>query len=72
MCMKMEEALIEHELHAAPKLFLMEDLDKEQRERVKVRIKTANERAKFGGQWVSLSVYVISLAWLSMSGCWAG
>ena len=38
MCMKMEEALVEHELHSAPKLFLMEDLDKEQRERVKVRI----------------------------------
>ena len=35
MCMKMEEALVEHELHAAPKLFLMEDLDKDQREKVK-------------------------------------
>ena len=37
MCMKMEEALVEHELHSAPKLFLKDDLDKEQRERVKVR-----------------------------------
>ena len=36
--MKMEEALVEQELHAAPKLFLMEDLDKEQREKVKVRV----------------------------------
>ena len=38
MCMKMEEALVEHELHSAPKLFLMEDLDKDQREKVKVRV----------------------------------
>ena len=36
MCMKMEESLVEHELHASPKLFLMEELDKEQRERIKV------------------------------------
>ena len=36
MCMKMEESLVEHELHAAPKLFLKDDLDKETRERVKV------------------------------------
>jgi SWI/SNF related-matrix-associated actin-dependent regulator of chromatin subfamily C len=35
MCQKMEEALIEHELDAAPKLFLMDDLEKEDVEKAK-------------------------------------
>ena len=34
--MKMEESLVEHELHASPKLFLMEEIDQEDREKIKV------------------------------------
>ncbi len=35
MCMKMEEALIEHELHVVPKLFLIDDMSKEEKDKAK-------------------------------------
>jgi hypothetical protein len=31
MCMKVEEALVEHELHMAPKLFISKNVEKEAR-----------------------------------------
>ena len=43
MCSKIEEALIEQELHFPPKLFLTKDLaDKEEREKVKEIAKRRN------------------------------
>ena len=35
MCQKIEEALVEAELHKVPKVFLRKEIDKEDREKIK-------------------------------------